>query len=75
MHKISIAGLGYVGLSNAVLLAQHNQVTACDIDEERVAQLNAGQSPIIDDDIQYFLTHNGLNLRDTPGPIGTPTTC
>lgn len=63
--KIAIAGLGYVGLSNAILLAQHSQVTACDIDEARVNQLMARQSPIIDDDIQHYLATKPLQLTAT----------
>src|SRR5690606_29572464 len=63
--KIAIAGLGYVGLSNAILLAQHNQVIAYDINPQRVAQVNARQSPIIDDDIQHYLASKPLNLTAT----------
>ena len=63
--KIAIAGLGYVGLSNAVLLAQHNEVVAVDIAAEKVAMLNLKQSPIEDAEIQDYLAHKQLNLRAT----------
>lgn len=63
--KIAIAGTGYVGLSNAVLLAQHNEVIAVDIIAEKVQQLNAGQSPIEDKEIQAFLTEGKLNFSAT----------
>lgn len=63
--KISVAGTGYVGLSNALLLAQHNQVVALDIDPEKVAMLNAGVSPIIDADIEGFLGRADLQFRAT----------
>ena len=49
--KIAVAGLGYVGLSGAILLAQHNKVVAVDINEARVAMVNAQKSPIVDPDI------------------------
>ena len=52
---IAIAGMGYVGLSNAMLLAQHNEVIAIDIIDKKIEMLNHYQSPIIDSDISYFL--------------------
>jgi UDPglucose 6-dehydrogenase len=63
--KIAIAGTGYVGLSNAVLLAQHNEVVALDIIGAKVALINAKQSPIDDKEIQEFLALKTLNLRAT----------
>jgi UDPglucose 6-dehydrogenase len=63
--KIAVAGLGYVGLSNAVLLSQHNDVTAIDIDPARVAKVNARQSPIIDPEIETWLAEKPLHLRAT----------
>ena len=63
--KIAIAGTGYVGLSNAVLLAQHNEVVALDIDPNKVEKLNRKVSPIEDAEIEEYLTHKPLNLRAT----------
>ena len=63
--KITIAGTGYVGLSNAVLLAQHNHVVAIDIVAEKVAMLNSKQSPIKDVEIEDYLQNKPLNLRAT----------
>ena len=63
--KIAVAGTGYVGLSNAVLFAQHNQVTAVDIDQEKVEKINKKQSPIVDKEIQHFLQEKPLNLSAT----------
>ena len=63
--KISIAGTGYVGLSIATLLAQHNEVTAVDIVKERVEMINNRISPIQDDYIEEYLAHKELNLRAT----------
>jgi UDPglucose 6-dehydrogenase len=63
--KITIVGTGYVGLSNAVLLAQHNQVIAIDIVAEKVAMLNRKQSPIEDAEIEDYLQNKPLNLRAT----------
>lgn len=63
--KITIAGTGYVGLSNAMLLAQHNQVIAIDIIPEKVDLLNDKQSPIADSEIEDFLTNKALNFTAT----------
>ncbi|MCP5078889.1 MAG: nucleotide sugar dehydrogenase, partial [Psychromonas sp.] len=63
--KIAIAGTGYVGLSNAVLLAQHNEVIAVDIMAEKVALINNKKSPISDVEIEDFLANRKLNLTAT----------
>lgn len=63
--KITIAGTGYVGLSNAVLLAQHNEVIALDIIQEKVDLINAKKSPIVDAEIQDYLANKELNLVAT----------
>lgn len=63
--KITIAGTGYVGLSNAVLLAQHNEVIALDIIREKVDMINNKKAPIVDAEIQEFLETNDLNLLAT----------
>jgi UDPglucose 6-dehydrogenase len=63
--RISVAGTGYVGLSMAVLLAQHNQVTALDIVQKKVDLINQRKSPIVDAEIEDFLTNKKLNLHAT----------
>jgi UDPglucose 6-dehydrogenase len=63
--KIAIAGTGYVGLSNAVLLAQHHEVVALDIIPEKVDLINAKKSPIVDAEIEDFFANKKLNLRAT----------
>ena len=63
--KVAVFGLGYVGLSNAVLLAQHNEVVAIDIAVARVEMLNACKSPIVDAELQDFLATRRLNLTAT----------
>ena len=63
--KIAVAGTGYVGLSLAVLLAQHNEVVAVDILEEKVNLINSRKSPIVDEEISRFLEEENINLRAT----------
>ena len=63
--KIVVVGLGYVGLSNAVLLAQHNEVVGVDICQKKVDSLNSFKSPIVDREISEYLAEKKLNLRAT----------
>ncbi len=63
--KIAIAGTGYVGLSNAILLAQHNEVVALDVVPEKVDMLNRKVSPIVDTEVEDYLAHKPLNFRAT----------
>ena len=63
--KIAIAGTGYVGLSNAILLAQHNEVVAVDIIQEKVDMINDKVSPIVDKEIEDYLKNKDLNLVAT----------
>ena len=68
--KIVVVGLGYVGLSNAVLLAQNHDVTGVDLDAARIDLLKAGKSPIVDDALSRFLTDVPLNLTVTTDGAG-----
>ena len=63
--KIAVAGSGYVGLSNAILLAQHNEVHAVDIIQEKVDLINRKKSPIVDKEIEEYLSTKALNLTAT----------
>ena len=63
--KIAVAGIGYVGLSNAILLAQHNEVTAVDVFQEKADMINSKKSPIIDREIEEYLAEKELNLKAT----------
>lgn len=83
-YKIAVAGTGYVGLSNAVLLSQHNEVTAVDIIPEKVEMINQRKSPIVDKELEEYLAKPELHLKaTTDGPaayrdadfviISTPT--
>jgi UDPglucose 6-dehydrogenase len=63
--KIAVVGTGYVGLSNAILLARHHEVVALDIDERKVALLNDGQSPIDDADVRHYLGNVSLRFSAT----------
>ena len=63
--KIAVAGLGYVGLSNAVVLAQHHQVWAVDLDEPRVDMVNRRESPLVDPELTNYLSRGSLDLTAT----------
>lgn len=67
--KIAVVGTGYVGLSNAMLLSQHNEVVALDIDEQKIALLNDKKSPIVDTEISEFLTRDDLNFTATTDKV------
>ena len=63
--KIAVAGTGYVGLSNAILLAQHNKVYAVDVVPEKVEMINSRKSPIVDKEIEQYLAEKTLDLTAT----------
>lgn len=63
--KIAVAGTGYVGLSNVVLLAQHNEVIALDVIAEKIDMINQQKSPIVDKEIEDYLANKSLNLTAT----------
>ena len=65
MYKIAIVGTGYVGISNGILLSQHNEVVALDIVKEKVDMLNSKISPIEDKEITEYLKTKDLNFRAT----------
>lgn len=67
--KIAIAGTGYVGLSNAIILAQHNRVYALDIVQEKVDMINQGKSPIVDKEIEEYLAEKSLDLIATTDDV------
>ncbi|SBS25091.1 UDP-glucose 6-dehydrogenase [Marinomonas aquimarina] len=66
--KIAVVGTGYVGISNALLLAKHNEVVALDVVPEKVAMLNQGKSPIQDNEVEQYLLSEQLNFRATLDP-------
>ncbi len=63
--KIAVVGIGYVGLSNAILLAQNHHVVAFDVNPEKVSMINSRESPIIDSDIEIFFKERALDLTAT----------
>ena len=65
MAKITVVGTGYVGLSNAILFAQHNEVRALEVVEEKVNLINQKKSPIVDKEIEEYLATKELNLIAT----------
>ena len=67
--KITVVGTGYVGLSNAILFAQHNKVAALEILEEKVNLINQKKSPIVDKEIEEYLATKELNLLATTDKV------
>ena len=74
-YKITVVGTGYVGMSMAVLLAQHNQVTALDIDAARVDRINQRQSTVADAEIEHYLAEKDLSLTATLVPDAAYEDC
>lgn len=68
--RIAVAGTGYVGLSNAVLLAQYHEVVAVDVISSKIEQSNLRRSPIVDKEIENYLANHDLNLRATLNNAG-----
>ncbi|MBU2956255.1 nucleotide sugar dehydrogenase [Paracoccus sp. 1_MG-2023] len=66
--KIAVAGLGYVGLSNAILLARQHEVTAVDVVQDKIRMVNSGVSPIVDEECEKYLTEGKLRLKATLDP-------
>lgn len=66
MMKIAVAGVGYVGLAQAVLLAQHNEVTAVTTTPAKAEKINSGAAPIADKEISDFLANRSLKLKARP---------
>ena len=75
MTKITVVGTGYVGLSLSVLLAQHNEVIALDIDKEKVDKINDKKSPISDTEIEDFPANKSLNLTATTDRVFAYSDC
>jgi UDPglucose 6-dehydrogenase len=71
--KIAVSGLGYVGLSNAILLAQHNEVVAYDIVAAKVEMINRRETPIVDAEVEDFLKNRTLNLRGVTDKVAAYT--
>lgn len=67
--RVTVAGLGYVGMANAVLLSQNHDVTAFDVDAKRVRLVNQGRSPIADHEIETMMASGGLRLHATVDPV------
>ncbi|HFQ5220688.1 TPA: 2-dehydropantoate 2-reductase N-terminal domain-containing protein [Vibrio vulnificus] len=66
--RITVVGAGYVGLANAALLAQYHSIILLDVDSKRVEQINAKSSPIVDVDLERFLSSRALQLTATTSP-------